>query len=379
MVLNLHRRVKANTISSMLPPLIMLLRNGKRKLDMGEMPARKKYKVKHRKEVLYVNDPNTKPDEFRILWNMDEEKGIGAIQERQRNKHFKSEEDFVQRVSGVSSRTLERSNVKLEFKTRRYYATQSMYCVLQNVKWVYDLFSKDEMQVLKLIAEYSIGQLAVCHRKNCDNMISLVDHDAIHRHSNPFRRYQTTEGMLEPYLLPKEDYCVYEYDPKYWYYFRPKKLYHDIPYMSDGETVAIRERLYCKSCYEQLRNCFNCQVGTYFYDDCNTFEICPGRHMLCFAMDEDWDSSEHMNYRKCKSCGPVCWRHSYNMERTEWADGCSHSDCYLRASARWYFDTFDGEWQLRVRGVCYRTDENRLLPMPSIIGRRRLYRPEEDL
>ena len=84
MVLNLHRRVKANTISSMLPPLIMMLRNGKRKLDMGEMPARKKYKVKHRKEVLYVNDPNTKPDEFRILWNMDEEKGIGAIQERQR-------------------------------------------------------------------------------------------------------------------------------------------------------------------------------------------------------------------------------------------------------------------------------------------------------
>ena len=78
MVLNLHRRVKANTISSMLPPLIMMLRNGKRKLDMGEMPARKKYKVKHRKEVLYVNDPNTKPDEFRILWNMDEEKGMFA-------------------------------------------------------------------------------------------------------------------------------------------------------------------------------------------------------------------------------------------------------------------------------------------------------------
>lgn len=377
-MLNLYRRVNANTISLMLPPLMMILRNGKRKLDMGEMPARKKYKGQSRKKILYVNDPNTKPDEFRILWNMDEEKGIGAIQERQRG-HFKSKQNFVQRVNGVSCRTLERSNVKLEFKTRRYYATQSMYCALQNIKWVYDLFKRDEMEVLKLVAEYSIGQLAVCHRKKCDNMIALVDHDAIHRHSNPFRRYQTTEIMLEPYLLPKEDYCVYEYDPKYWYYFRPRKLYHDISYMPDGHTVAIPERLYCKSCYEQLRNCFNCQVGTYFVDDCTTYEICPGRHMLCFAVDEDHDDIKRMNYRKCRRCGEGCWRHSYNMECTEWVDGCSHSDCYFKASARWYFNTFADSWQLRVLGVCYQIDENHSLPMPSIIRRRKLYRPEEDL
>ena len=333
----------------------MMLRNGKRKLDFAEcVPVRKKkYKPQSPKKILYVNDANTKPDEFGVLWNMSEREGIWVIQERIEGGAYKSEEDFAQRVSwikGDSSRTLEDSNVQIVFSTRGDKAVQLMYDALLSVKWVHDLFVNDELQVLKLVAEYSIGQIAICDRKNCHNTIVLVDHDEIHQHSKPDQKYQTEEKMMEPFVLSKEDYCVYEYDPKYWYYFRAEKWYYDLSYIDDGRLPPA---LYCKNCYKELRNCFNCQVGIYFDNDQSTYEICPGDHLLCWQEDEEETEYIDFHYKKCKRCGPVCWLHrSRGIQYTQFHCGCRHPECYLQASARW---CWSGQWHLQVWGVCFQT------------------------
>ena len=129
----------------------MLLRNGKRKLNTNEEPPTKRLKVSpSKRKQLYINDVNTPNIELQMLRNVGPETSR-MIFEESREGPFRSKQDLVNRVKGITTKSIDDSPVDLVFKTRFEKQAESMYNVLMNIPWIKVIC--DEKNILRIIAE----------------------------------------------------------------------------------------------------------------------------------------------------------------------------------------------------------------------------------
>ena len=273
----------------------MKLRNGKRKMFFSEnLLKRKKAKQELALPKLHVNDENTHPAEYTKLWNVGPKRARKIFQEKSFRGNFVSEKDLIDRVQGFTPQTIYNSNVQLVFKAWRNTTEIDIYNTLLEIKWI-----QNEKNVLKLIAEHSVGTVVECDKENCQNTIVMLDHAALYN--------RTPLSML----YEKACYVFREYDEKHWYYYRNNPLIGTI--------------IYCGECYLQLRNCPNCFEHTYFDNDDSTYTICPKQHMV----QERWTGHRHqIQFKYCLSCYN-CYDHaSHNEVITQF---CCHFECFADA------------------------------------------------
>ena len=325
----------------------MILRNRKRKLSFDEeLPNQKK------KKILYLNDANNKPDEFQILWNIGKKKAMQVFEDKHCNGSYAGPQDFVRRVKGITIRTLEESDVEIIFEPRKAKTVELMEAVLRktllSINWIQKMFNgHGELLIIKLIAEYNIGEIAQCQNVKCNNTIVLVDHsDLTQKHYHLDSKALGGDWNPEwPILHHKSHYCVYEYDKNYWYYYREEETTE-----TWGGDLTISHATYCKSCFEQVRNCYNCQLDVYLDNDEETYNVCPRQHIIHGSTDSDLiGTGQPFDFKMCKNCRE-CWIHQHEdmhvcpvgprgfgiilndqvRHRT-----CGHPQCYLEGWARW--------------------------------------------
>ena len=252
----------------------MFLRNGKRKLDINEEPPKKRLKISpSKRKPLYINDRNTYNIEIEELRNVGPETSWNILSEI-RNAPFKSEQDLVKRVKGITQKSIDASPVNLIFRTRFEEQTESIYKTLLNIKWIKE--ACDETNILRIIAEHSIGNIATCDNTDCDESILLADHDKL---------YHYDDGFL--FLSDEESYIFCEDKERKFYYYR--------------KSEQLGNALYCHKCCEELRHCSVCARKIFFKNKEETYNTCSGAHVQTFEQDGN-EVRRAFGYRICNDC-----------------------------------------------------------------------------
>ena len=227
----------------------MLLRNGKRKLNANEEPPKKRLKLSpSEKKSLYINDINTSDIELQMLKNVGPATSR-MIFEESRAGPFKSEEDLVNRVKGITNKSIDNSPVNLVFKTRFEEQAESIYNVLIEIPWIKSIC--DENNILRIIAENCVGIIATCDNEKCDESILMADHDEIYNLPDiPFLQDAQT------YLFCKDPtpsfYSRKNIEPKFYYY---------------RKSEFLTNYLICDKCFDELAHCEICFDKIYFDND----------------------------------------------------------------------------------------------------------------
>ena len=262
----------------------MLLRNGKRKLNLNEEPPTKRIKLSpSKKKSLYINDINTPDTELQMLRNVGPETSQ-KIFEESREGPFKSKQDLVNRVRGITTKSIDDSAVNLIFKTRFEEQAESIYDALIDIPWINSIC--DEKYILRIIAENCVGIVATCDNEKCDESILMANHDEIYNFPDI------------PFLQDAQSYLFCE-DPTPSFY-SPNNVEAKFYYYRKSEYLT--NYLICDKCFDELAHCEICFDKIYFDNDKSTYNICPGTHVYIEENDGIETRRVVFNFRMCKDC-----------------------------------------------------------------------------
>lgn len=286
----------------------MLLRNGKRKLNRDETLPRKKSKIVTQQDILYVNDANTKFTALTSLWNVGPKKAFRIFVSKLSYGRFASANSFVDRINGITERTLLESDVEFAFNTRYEKKQQEIYNLLLQLEIINELFANNEKQILKIITSYSVGNIVKCDNEDCDEVVVMIDEPDLYGKMIEQQYHNVV-------LAPVHDYMYYEYDTNYQYYFRLNETLGDV--------------IYCDECSRFIRNCLNCQAQNYFHNDPETYCVCPGVHEFQRINANNDVDVIPFGYKMCESCSCCCEHEAVgNVHMVMTHAGC-HQDCFL--------------------------------------------------
>ena len=253
----------------------MMLRNGKRKLESCKADSyqlKKKYKHRSKQVSLYMNDYHDDYRKFQWLHNVGKQRAREIWWEMYVNGDFKSEEDLVERVKGVTKNSIKNSYVKLIFKSYCDEAIKSMYTAILNVEWI--KCSIPEV-ILQEIAFYAVGFVTTCDHEDCNNSILMANHTELFPPADPNK------------FGHKYEYYQLEYDKgrSYKYYHRTHPKFSNL--------------LLCDSCADRLSHCHRCGTDHYFVDDERTYNVCMGDH---YDKDTSTNYMEPIDFKLCLNC-----------------------------------------------------------------------------
>ena len=262
----------------------MLLRNGKRKIFLEDEPSRKKRRLSQssNKLLLYINDVNTYSTELKSLRNVGNETAKLIFDEK-RKRPFASEQDLINRIRGITAKSIENSPVQIIFKTRFEEQSELIYNTLLNISWM--KASCDELNILKIIAQQAVGKIVSCDNHKCNENVMIYDHKSLY--------HTESEKELAPKhsLLYSEDDCG-----KKIYYHRKSKQF--------GDAV------YCYKCTPYLRHCNECKRDVYFINDHESHNICLGIHIDIIEWDNGTIMHVPVEHRMCQDC-QMCTFHDF--------------------------------------------------------------------
>lgn len=217
-------------------------------------------------QKLYINDKNTRMIELQILLNIESDVAAKIFSEKDKNGPFKCTDDLLKRIENTAIESINKLNVQIMFKSRADHQTEKLYNILKKITEFKQ--SIDELNVLWIIAQFSVGSIKTCDNSKCESNIVLIDHTDFH-HVN----------SEEVEFIPNEmsQHLYWEYDNKSSYYFNECK-----------KTSTVF--LYCYQCYKELRHCGSCYEGIYFNNDDKTYNLCHA------------DECESKSCNNCRYC-----------------------------------------------------------------------------
>ena len=278
----------------------------KRKLSNAYKKSAKRRKIASKpkpKPILYINDIDVcNQSELVKLHGIGPKKAQQIIDERNK-KAFKSEQDFINRVSQYTLHRMKVS-VDLRFKTQFEQEFDKTYGTLINSD--IELLNNQPTDTIRLIAEMCVGQRISCDNPNCDETIFFM------KDKQQKKKPKYCRGLLN-----KEFYIYHE--PNYG---KSNKniYYHRI-------SKDIGNVMYCNKCTRKLRHCndWGCDGNVYFEDDESSYNICPHSHYLTDNMHRfgrtPLESDTLFGYVMCNH-HEFCWRHRW---RSDSDDNCFHA------------------------------------------------------